>query len=296
MTIDTKESNTANRSHIEIVPRHPHFDATEDLATIWNKDPDEKLALFKTTIMNSLSVLFPEGERFFIRSVKKFEDQVTDPELRKQVKLFIEQEGQHTREHHKYNQALKQRGYDVDKLERRLKTRIKFMSRILDAERQLAGTCAVEHFTAVLGDALLNNPQLIKGASPKMQAIWKWHAVEEIEHKAVAFDVFKSTANNERKRKIAFFITFFFLSLDTFLNMCHMLRKEGRLFDFKLWRTGSRFLFNKKDGVITLIRPKIREYLNKDFHPWNEDNSELVQSWKEAYEDADGNYTPSFSH
>ncbi len=291
----TNSQTDTKDTPIPILPRHPHFDTTEDLATIWNKDKNEKLALFKTAIMDSLSILFPEGERFFIRSVKNFEDQVSDPKLLEEVKLFIEQEGQHTREHYKYNQALKQRGYDVDKMEQRLKNHIKLMRKFMGSERHLGATCATEHFTAVLGDYLLNSPQLIEGASPKMQALWKWHAVEEIEHKAVAFDVYKTAVNSEYKRKATFFSAISIVVLNTFLNMCHMFRKEGKLFDLKLWLSGAGFLFNRKDGILRIITPKLLEYLKRDFHPWDENNSHLVDNWRKANEDSEGIYTPSFS-
>ncbi len=294
MNIQTIDDHKQNHKGIEIKPRHPHFDATEQLATIWIDDEDEKLALFKTTLMNSLSILFPEGERMFIRSVKAFQDKVTDPKLLEEVKLFIEQEGQHTREHHKYNQALKQRGYDIDKLEKKLKKNIQRMARITTPEHRLAVTCALEHFTAVLGDTLLDNPQLHKNAHPKMQAIWKWHAVEEIEHKAVAFDVYKTTINDEKLRLATFRMICVRLPLDVFFHMCHMFRKEGKLLDYKMWYRGYKFLFNKKDGLFTMIRPKLREYYREDFHPWDENNSELVENWKKTYQDSNGNLHPSF--
>ncbi len=285
---------------IDIITRHPHFDATDELATIWLQHEDEKLALFITTLMNSLSILFPDGERFFIRSVRAYKDQITDPKLQQEVKSFVEQEGQHTREHHNYNKALKQRGYDVEKLELRVKKMTNRVSKVFSKAQCLAATCAVEHFTAVLGDYLLNSPELTNAATPKMRAMWRWHAIEEIEHKAVAFDVYNAavfkdkpmlSGYKKRVRKLAFFITSIMLPWYTFRNMLHMFRKEKALFDFKMWYRGWKFLSN---DLLPYIRPRLKTYYAKNFHPWDEDNSSLVENWKSQYEDAEGNMLANY--
>jgi len=285
--------SNVKKSPIEMTARYPHFDVSEELSAIWIKDDNEALGFFKTVLLDSLSLLFPEGERFFIRSVKNYQDRVIDPELKDEVGLFITQEGQHTREHYNYNQALKQRGYDIDRIDVRLKKRFAYLVKYVDRQRQLAATCATEHYTAVLGEALLNNPHWIENAPPKMQAVWTWHAIEEIEHKAVAFDVYKATVDNEFKRKLSFVITSIFLPFYIFMNMCHMFRKEKRLFDFKMWRAGLGFLF-KRDGLIPQIWPKLKVYLKKDFHPWDEDNSELVERWRNTYEAEAGQLKPAY--
>src|SRR3546814_16965350 len=53
---------------------------------------------------------------------------------------------------------------------------------------QLAATCALEHFTATLANAILADPAHLAGADAEAQRMWRWHAIEEIEHKAVAYD------------------------------------------------------------------------------------------------------------
>ena len=58
---------------------------------------------------------------------------------------------------------------------------------------QLAATAALEHFTAIMAHALLSDPRHLEGASPEAARLWRWHAMEEIEHKAVAFDTFVAT-------------------------------------------------------------------------------------------------------
>lgn len=266
--------------NVKIEARHPHFDVEQDLAELWaNGD------VFRTVFLNALSILFPEGERFFIQSVRKFQDQITDPVLKEKVKLFVEQEGQHTREHKKYNNALAQRGYDIEKLEAPVKRNIKLIKAVADDKRQLAITCAVEHITASLANAMLQNPQWFDDASPKMRALWQWHAIEEIEHKSVAYDVFQATVNNQRIRRVAYTIACMRLTMTTFMTMCRMFKTEGKLFDLKMWWGGLKFWWGK-DGLVRYALPSLLDYYRKDFHPWDEDNSQLINEWKDYLPEA----------
>ncbi len=47
---------------------------------------------------------------------------------------------------------------------------------------------ALEHFTAILAHQLLADPRHLEGAEKETADLWRWHAVEEIEHKGVAYD------------------------------------------------------------------------------------------------------------
>ena len=56
---------------------------------------------------------------------------------------------------------------------------------------RLAATVALEHLTAILAAALLDGRSgSLAGADPRVAELWRWHAVEETEHKSVAFDVY----------------------------------------------------------------------------------------------------------
>src|SRR5262245_37143560 len=66
---------------------------------------------FETTFLNALSLLFPEGERFFVESVKQHKDLVTDPELQREVIGFIGQEAMHGKEHRAFNELLVAHGF-----------------------------------------------------------------------------------------------------------------------------------------------------------------------------------------
>ncbi|MFT6593392.1 MAG: putative metal-dependent hydrolase, partial [Zhongshania sp.] len=140
---------------------------------------------------NALSIFFPDGERFFIDSVRHYRDRIQDPELKESVRGFIGQEAMHGREHEEYNDALVEKGMPADRYGRIVIRLLKFFTRFTPKSAQLAGTIALEHLTAILANMVLSEPRSLAGSEPRYAAIWKWHALEETEHKAVAYDVYQ---------------------------------------------------------------------------------------------------------
>ncbi|MFE8072440.1 metal-dependent hydrolase [Marinobacteraceae bacterium S3BR75-40.1] len=262
---------------LEIKTRNLDFDVEQELKTLWHGGD-----VFRTAFFNAMSMQFPEGEHQFIRAVRNYRDRIQDPELKQQIKGFIGQEGMHSREHRKYNEALRARGYDIDAMDERFHKHMKWVCD-LPADRQLAGTCGAEHYTAVLAHGILTNPEWLEGASPTMKSLWRWHAIEETEHKAVAFDVYERTVRNTRLRQIVFlFVTFNFFKY-TFLNTCTMLKAEGKLWSVRTWLSGLNFLWGKP-GVIRKSLPAFLSYFRKDFHPWQHDNRKVVEAWKKDFD------------
>lgn len=255
---------------LQIRPRRLDLVLPDPLPRHWlGGDP------FKTHFFNSMSVLFPDGERFFIDSVRLFRDQIQDPVLKEHIRGFIGQEGHHSREHLEYSQRLRDLGYDVDWMESRVKRRIRFVQKNFSAERQLAGTVAMEHFTAIMADAVLRNPQWMAGAIPEMQTLWRWHALEETEHKSVAFDVYMQVCGDRKLlRKAMRQSTFFFLK-DVTQGMWHMLRSDGQLKP-GVMIDGMRWLWGR-EGFFTQLLRDYRDYYGDDFHPWQHDNQDMLQ-------------------
>ena len=146
---------------------------------------------YETTFMAALSLLFPEGEQFFVRAVKAFQDRVTDPELAKAVTGFIGQEAIHGREHRVFNDMLVAHGFsEAPAIDANLKRFLQRVRKTLSPHQQLAVTCALEHFTAMLAEQL-GDPHQRGRIHPSVHPLWMWHAMEESEHKAVAFDVYR---------------------------------------------------------------------------------------------------------
>lgn len=257
-------------SDISITPRNLTFDVEAALATDWHSDD-----AFRTAFFNALSIMFPVGEQQFIDSVKTYREKIADPALAAQVRGFTAQEAIHRREHQKYNEALcAARGYPLDALEAPIRRRIAWALKHMPPIVHLAATVAYEHWTAILADSLLRRPDTLDGAHPEMAALWRWHAIEESEHKAVAFDVYRAVGGTDNlRRRIMILVTVQFF-WDAFRHMRIMLR-DAQGSRVKLWFGGLRYLFGANGILRGLGRPWL-DFFKRDFHPWDHDNRQVV--------------------
>ena len=169
---------------LEIVVRDRRFGRDKAPPRWWlNNDP------IATAWHNALSATFPRGEALFIESVKAFREGVP-PKLEAEIRAFVKQEINHTREHIVLNKAAADAGYDMDRIDARIEE-LMFEIRKRPAIVNLCATMALEHYTAMMAHEFLANPKHFAGGDPETIALWRWHAIEEIEHKGVAFDTFK---------------------------------------------------------------------------------------------------------
>ena len=259
---------------VSIEPRNREFDVRDALARDWFGND-----AFITAWHNSLSITFPLGEKFFIDSVRHYADQVTDEKLQSEIRAFCGQEGFHRREHERYNEALcEQRGYDLELLEGRVRHRLN-QARKLPPMTQLAITVALEHITAVMAEYHLRADSPAKGRAELVMAqLWEWHGAEELEHKSVAFDVYRAVGGGDELRiRVLKRLTFLIL-WRTLTGMLHMFRKDRRLLSLRVWKEGAAFLFGA-NGLFQLLKPSYLEFYRDDFHPWQNDTTDILQSW-----------------
>lgn len=272
MTAITSASRMPEGMTLEV--RNIEFDLNKQLSKDWlDNDP------LKTAFFNALSMSFPAGERFFIDSVRHFRDKVKDPKLKQEISRFIGQEAMHSREHKKYNQMLcEARGYSQRTMEGRTEAAVRLGEKKLSPEGQLAMTCGVEHLTAILADKILKG-WMLSNVEPKIRSLWEWHAAEELEHKSVAFDVYMDIGGNykARKRTLRIFTVNFLLDLLT--NTTYMLRKDKKLWKWSTLKSGFNFLF-AKGGVLREMRSDYLMYFDPGFHPWDDDNRDLLERWQ----------------
>ena len=276
-----KPTKSTTPTDISIRPRNRQYDLGESLSKDWfDNEP------FITAFFNSMSMTFPLGEKFFIDTVRAFADKIDDPKLQKEIRGFCGQEGLHRREHQRYNETLcEARGYDLDKLETSIKQRIAYGWKHFSALELLAKTTAAEHITAIFADTLLRHKQLLAGADPDMQALWVWHCSEEIEHKGVAFDVYTAMEGTRKQRILAMLEVTITLSKDVLFGAVHMLKRNGELWNFKVWKRGLSYLFGKQ-GLLRLMWPSYKEFYRRDFQPWGHDNREILATQQETLQAA----------
>jgi predicted metal-dependent hydrolase len=225
---------------------------------------------------NAMSLFFPHGERFFIHSVRNYRDQIADPQLQQAVKAFIGQEAMHGREHEDYNGLMAQAGLPAAALEDRVYRLLEWVKAHVSARRQLAATIALEHLTAIMADIVLRDERVVGGAVPQYRNLWRWHALEETEHKAVAFDVWttvtKPTLLNYLLRCFALVTAtsmFFTLVVKYHRQLVKadpVARAEKRGGWKAIWFTLGT------PGALRRAIPAWFDWFKPGFHPWQHDN------------------------
>ncbi len=242
-----------------------------------------------SAVVSVLSALFPEGEDFFVRSVRAYRDRITDPELRRQVAGFIGQEAMHGREHRRFNDRLAALGYPTRAIDRTLGWGFKASERLPGRARRLAVTAALEHYTATLAETLLEDERaraiLTVG---EIRNLFLWHALEESEHKAVAFDVFQAVSGNDRVRRWVMNAT-----TVGFVAVVVSWTTVSLLTDPATWRHPLRVLrslaaLRENPWVTPEVWRRLRDYNRRDFHPDDWDATELTARWREVLFGADG--------
>lgn len=228
---------------------------------------------------NNLSIFFPAGERFFIASVRAHLQHVHDPQLATAVQAFCKQESLHTREHLRYNELLAAQGYPVAAMEERVIRLLRRVSRRLPVRAQLAVTCALEHFTATLAHLVLKDPRLLEGAHPSMAALWRWHAAEESEHRAVAFDVYRAAGGRYSERVLIMILATMVFWSRVLRQQVRLMHADGILWSLREWARLGRFLFVEPGGMLRLFWLYL-PYFRPSFHPLDLESEELLAAWQ----------------
>jgi predicted metal-dependent hydrolase len=250
----------------------------DQIETYWfDNDP------FKSRFFDALSTLFPDGERFFIETARVYRDQVTDPKLKAELAAFVRQEGHHGKLHAKYNHHLQQQGLNTEAIFERNRKILGRYKRWLSPKSALAITCALEHLTAIMGQRFMENMEMFDSADEILRALYFWHGVEEIEHKAVCYDLYTQVAKGGYVRRVLLqmFISMMFVR-GTLLVTYRMLAHDGQN-TLDNWKRGMQWLWGKKG----IMRPLLKDYLQyfkPGFHPNDLQPPESWQQWIDAYE------------
>lgn len=227
---------------------------------------------------NALSATFPRGETFFIESVRAHRAGA-EPKLAEEIRAFIQQEINHTREHLAFNKAAQAQGYDLSRID-------DHVSEMLDLAKgrpqivNLAATMALEHYTAILAHLLLSDPALLADSDPELAGMWRWHAVEEIEHKGVAYDTYLhatrdwSRWNRWRLKAISMLLVTRNFVPHRIRDTLDLLAQDGITGLRAQWLV-TKYLFGKP-GVLRRLIPVWFAYFMPGFHPWNHDDRDLI--------------------
>ncbi|OXI82453.1 metal-dependent hydrolase [Burkholderia sp. AU33423] len=241
-----------------------------------------------TRFFDAFSVMFPLGERFFIESVRPFRDQVGgDASLAADVDAFVRQEASHIRVHRIYNARLASQHVPVDALEALLETRQRNAARQVAPVTRLALTACLEHYTTILAHRLLSDPAILDGADPTMAAVWRWHAIEETEHKTVAFDVFAAAMPNAVRRYVVRCAAMLGISVYFVIDLIYFVHRlvsvDGQTWNLRGWLQLLRWLF-VAPGIFTRVMPMWLVWFSPRFHPDRLDCDAALRAARAALE------------
>lgn len=250
-----------------------------------------------THFMTALSALFPAGEMFFIDSVRAVRQHPSikdNVELQKEISAFIGQEAMHTQEHEGFNVSAQKYGHDVATLDRYTDRAIQttrkvfaFLGKPVGITQEmvdLTATTALEHFTATIASQLLVNNHIQELMSDEtMKTMWLWHAIEENEHKAVAYDVFEGVFGKGIKSYLlrtgslvaAMAILFCVQSYFVF-----RLLKQDKQLNRAALKDIYTYAYSPSKGIITGMAREMIMYFKPGFHPNHHDTDALLEKWK----------------
>ncbi|HAH08933.1 MAG TPA: metal-dependent hydrolase [Alphaproteobacteria bacterium] len=267
MDIDNRPRNL---SFVRSAPER-HWLGGDPVATAW---------------FNALSLTFPDGERFFIDAVKAHRH-LAEGKLAEDVKDFIVQEALHTREHAALNGHIDHGHYPVDKIEAMVKARTD-LGRTRGPIPMLVVTTCLEHFTAILADDMLKNDKDLSAAPDNLRRLWLWHAVEETEHKSVAYDLWQRVAARWshfgrymiRVRAMAIVSCMFMWNVTTYALM--LLKADG-ITGFEARKRLYGYLLGRP-GPLRRIAGAYFDWYRPGFHPWDHDNRTLLDQWRPVFD------------
>ena len=268
---------------VNIPPRRLDFEfSTASPRYYYDNNP------FHSSFLTALSSLFPEGESFFVESVRHYRDQITDPILKAQVSGFIGQEAMHSKEHQAFNEMATRQGYPVDKVDKMLGKVLHLGQKFLPASVQLSITVSLEHYTAIIAEMLLKDADVQQKFLGEARHLWLWHALEENEHKTVAYDVYEKMVGSYALRVGTMIpVTAIFFAVTAAVHLSY-LASDGQLLKVRQNASGLKYLFNGKKGVFSRLLPQYLDFYKPSFHPKQHDTDALLEQWKKLLFAPDG--------
>jgi predicted metal-dependent hydrolase len=259
---------------LTINPRNLMFGRGKAAERWWNGgDP------IATAFFNGLSIVFPQGEAFFIESVRHYRESVPESQI-PQIDAFIKQEAAHSREHTHFNRQVEESGYDVTEIEAELTENFAQMKQNPPIVNLMLTVC-FEHLTAIFAHQCLASDRHFKGAKPEAVRLWRWHAIEEIEHKAVAYDTWLAATQHLSAYKRWKFRSLVMLNVTNqfvrarFRNMGRLFKQDG--IDTPLiWLRTAYYLFGYP-GILRRMLPAWLGFFRPSFHPWQHDDRALLR-------------------
>lgn len=265
---------------LTITPRDIHFATQAASGQAWLGGDAVATAVF-----NAMSLTFPDGERLFMDAVRHYRAELSG-KLLEDAKAFIKQEAIHSREHVALNGGLDRSHYPVDEIEAEIRQRIG-VTRERGPIAMLSVTIALEHFTAMMAEVTLEDGSIFDGTHEDILRLWQWHALEETEHKAVAFDVFQQVTQTWTPRQ-RYFLRIKVMMIVTLLFTSNISRYASRLLiadGVSPWTARAKVLWYLlvKPGLFRKGWRSYWSWYKPGFHPWDHDNRATLTAWQDKF-------------
>ncbi len=276
LTNNEASPSSLSKSKLEIHPRRVGIDYSDVATPFFYNDNASISAMWV-----GLSASFPLGEGEFIKSTRLFENQISDETLLSDVKKFTQQEAHHSLQHRQINKLFEDRGYQVSRLEDFFKQEIDKRVASWSPEKRLARTVVVEHVTAVMAHYALTQEEKMAPFPESVRALFQWHAIEEIEHKSVTFDVYQHCVGKRGllMRQYYHFV-FFEFPFSIYMSSRFLLKELGHKVTWTERKELWKYLF-AEGGLISSVKGLYWMFRKPGFHPWDHDDSALVETWKQ---------------
>lgn len=244
---------------------------------IWHRDGE-----IMTHFINAFQSMFPEGERVFIDAVRDCTTQypsliTQDPVLKNDLDRFIEQEGRHSMVHDKWTKALVMTGYPTMTAYNMRLYRFRTWARShLDIMTRLSITIGAEQYTASLAKLFSKDrPEIVLHSAPLFQKVFLYHSMEELEHKAVCYDLYKKLHGGYIRRMAGMAFITYYIWINVLRRHRYLLHRDG------VWNQKRKefwWFYLGPRGMIRVLIPKIFEYMKPSFYPWqNDERSEFEE-------------------
>jgi len=270
-SVQLRKMRKAIKSNHPITPRPIKFTYPTPVPYYWYQNN-----IPITMITTILASYIPYCEKFFIRNVKALQHKIKNPKLLSEIKHFIRQEGLHSREHSQlYKKIIMPRYPGLLKYPFELIIPAIIFA-VSSKNFRLSVTAAGEHFTAVSSNIFLSTPELMHNIHEDVKAMWQWHCIEEIEHKAVVFDMLQELNIGYFSRASGFLVVNIISLVCCWRPLLYMIIKDKKLFSAKLYKQLFQFCFTQP-GILFKIVPRLLSYLRPGFHPWQHDDYALIK-------------------
>lgn len=248
------------------------LDWPDDLPMNWNNNSP-----FMSQFLNALSVNFPDGEKFFINSIKPFQGKIDNEQQLAEIKEFTKQENWHRFVHIQYNEWMERKGLPAKEVETKMGKFWNTLAGKWSPMSCLAATVCIEHITAVNAQLFLSYRTNLKRMHPHFEQVWRWHGIEEIEHKAVAMDVYNKVGGTARQRRLAMCFVLMYYTYYMFKNTILFLHADRELWKWQTVKDAWTMLFDKQSGVIRCSIPHMWDFMRADWHPNQTDHTVLLK-------------------